>query len=124
MERKIVRKQIFSAKDADGFGTAVSVEGALYMVITIITAASTDGTIYVYKSNAADEPASWTGQGKQSTYNEDSSAFIAGSTGLTLAASSVYHLTVNTDIARFLNLELSGNSAGSVDAFVTAAVEI
>lgn len=118
---------LFTAQATSATATAINVNDADYVVLTIATAALTDGTIRIQGSV---EPTSPTFSGAQSptnmwdyiyAFNLDAGTGVIGATGISPAGAEFYQLKINVDVLRWLAVTISGMAAG---AYTVKAYEV
>lgn len=122
-------QQVLSEATGSAHSSAVNVEDLEYIVVQVVTAPDTDGSL-LFKHSVSDIAPSFSAAISEtnmwSTIRADqlalsSSNLLAGVTGLTLSGASVTHLMVDVRATKWLGLGLSGNTAGSVNAYVYGA---
>lgn len=121
-------QQVLNAATGTDHSSAINVEDLEYIVVQVIGATSTDGSL-LFKHSVSDTAPTFTSAASVtnawSTIRADqlalsSSNLLAGATGLSLAA-GVFHLMIDVRATKWLCLGLSGNTAGSVTAYIYGA---
>ena len=112
---------IMSAKAIDGIGTTFDVDEYDEVVITLIGYNSPDLTAKIQGYDQEDEP-DFSAAADDSNpwaykyaYDEDIGSGVQGSTGVPFTGSdAIYELKVNTDLMKYLNVEISSYVAGNL----------
>jgi hypothetical protein len=114
---------ILNAAASTGVGTTVDVSDYDFIVLEVATASSADLTAKIQGSisnarptfgNAASASNAWDHVG---FYNLQTGLFTAGDTGIVYAGTDAVELIkVNTDFLKWLNINVTARSAGSITA--------
>lgn len=115
-----------NAKAATGVGNAINVQDYRHVIIQLATASSANLTVKVAGSGSLSAPdfGSAASVSNHWTYlesydNADTSAAIAGATGIVATGTDIVKtIVVNTDGISWINLNVTARSAGSVTAYV------
>ncbi len=123
---------ILNAATANGKGQSQSIDGYEKLILQVATAPSagptaTAATIKVYGSSSAAEP-DWDSAGAPGNilapkllYDLDDGSVVAGSTGIVLASAEVCkEYKINVDGMRWINVIVSGYTAGQITAILRA----
>jgi len=121
-------QQVLSAATGTTHSSAINVEDLEYIVVQVVAAANTDGSLLFKHSVSETAPtfsSAASASNAWSTIRADqlalaSSNLLAGATGLSLAA-GVFHLMIDVRATKWLGLGLSANTDGSVTANIWGA---
>jgi len=126
------RVNVFDAKAATGYSSAILVADYDYIVFTHSTIAASDHVVKLQggSSTTTEEMTPPTFSSAKAVDNEwdyleshdlqDTSSAIAGDTGVTFAGADVRRFTANTEGVDYISFHVSTYSAGALDTNVTA----
>ena len=135
--KDIQRHLVLNAVTATGTGSLADVRGYNFINIWIIASGvTTGGTIkiktgmFLGKSDLSTAPLDFSSAASATniwsyaeTKNKNNDAQIVGSTGLSITANGVYHLTLNDDNVDAITAELSARTDGTYTVYVLAKKE-